>query len=558
MLAADVPITFLLAFPPSSPPGVTAMPWTFVRHAPHPSGAAPAMPAVVAVGFVVLFMLLDWLSFVHPMRGTYITAWNPQAALAIALLARYPSSSWLVGPVLAAAAASRGLPEPAVPAAVASLVSTLGFAATAWALRRALGPQTRNAYLAFLGIAALGSALQSGLYVGTLGLIGFEVTDRLPGAFMRRWIGDAVSVLVSLPVIFVLADRGRRAQTLAMLRTVEWWLVAAAAMAASYAVFGRPAEDQFKFFYLLFVPVAWGAARFGNVGAVWSAALVQALLFTAVQADTYRPLTVFELHMLMAALGATGLLLGATVEERQRAEEALRASLHAAAAADMAAALAHELNQPLTALRTYARAAQLMAQQPPGAAMAGTGPPLVEVTDKLVAEVNRAGAVMKRLRDFFRQRGTELQPVAMHSLIDEVVRAQAAHAEAAGVLLRADCPPALPPVWIDAVQIEVVLRNLVSNAIEAAAAGPAADVMVRAELQARQLVVKVQDSGPGIDADELGELFESRTSSKPGGMGIGLVISRSIIEAHEGRLWADAGPGGKFSFSIPLLEPDHA
>jgi signal transduction histidine kinase len=519
------------------------------------------------------------------MRGTHITAWNPQAALAVALLTRYPSSWWLVGPVLAAAAASRGLPEPALPAAVAALVSTLGFVATAAALRRALGPRTRNAYLAFLGIAAVGSALQAGLYVGTLGLIGLDVSDRVPGAFLRRWVGDAVSMIVSLPVIFVLADRGRRAQTLAMLRTVEWWLVAAAAVAASYAVFGRPAEDQdqFKFFYLLFVPVAWGAARFGNVGAVWSAALVQALLFTAVQADTYRPLTVFELHMLMTALGATGLLLGATVEERQRAEEALRASLHAAAAADMAAALAHELNQPLTALRTYARAAQLMAQQPPGGP-GGNGPPLVEVTDKLVAEVTRAGAVMKRLRDFFRQRGTELQPVALQSVIDEVVQSQAAHADAAGVTLHAECQPALPKVWIDAVQIAVVLRNLVSNAIEAAApaptsprpAQPPARVTVRAEAQGRQLVVKVHDSGPGIPADELGALFESRAesrgesraesrgearagsraSAKPGGMGIGLVISRSIIEAHEGRLWAEAGPGGKFSFSIPLLEPD--
>jgi two-component system, LuxR family, sensor kinase FixL len=138
------------------------------------------------------------------------------------------------------------------------------------------------------------------------------------------------------------------------------------------------------------------------------------------------------------------------------------------------------------------------------------------------------------------------------------------------VTLQADCPPALPPVWIDAVQIAVVLRNLVSNAIEAAAPPPstrfpiqpAARVMVQAEAQGRQLVVRVQDSGPGIAADELGELFESRAgsraSSKPGGMGIGLVISRSIIEAHEGRLWAEAGPGGKFSFSIPLLEPDHA
>jgi C4-dicarboxylate-specific signal transduction histidine kinase len=257
--------------------------------------------------------------------------------------------------------------------------------------------------------------------------------------------------------------------------------------------------------------------------------------------------------------------VGRDVTERLRAEEQGRRHLQQlahvgriSAMGEMATAIAHELNQPLTALRTYARAAQLMAQQPPGPG--GGAPPLVDVTDKLVAEVNRAGAVMKRLRDFFRHRGTELQPVALQAVIDEVVQAQAAHADAAGVTLRTDCPPSLPPVWIDAVQIGVVLRNLVSNAIEAAAAAavPASQVSVQAEAQGRQLVVKVHDSGPGIAADELAELFESRPSAKPGGMGIGLVISRSIIEAHQGRLWAEAGPGGKFSFSIPLLEPEHA
>ncbi len=526
-------------------------------------GMLVGLPTAVAAGYVVLYFLLDWVSFVHPMRGTSITAWNPQAALAVALLTRFPGCWWLVGCTLAAAAVGRAPPLGVVSEVSASVVLTIGYVCTAAGLRRGFGPMprvgTRNAYLMFLAVAVAGAALNAALYVGTLAIVGFPAADRLPVAFLRSWTGDVVSLIVTLPVVFVLADRLRRAETLAMLRTVEWWLVAAAAMLAAYAVFARPTEDQFKFFYLLFLPVAWGAARFGNVGAVGSAALVQTLLILAVQSSPYQPFTVFELHLLMAALGATGLLLGATVDEREQAEQALRASLHVAAAADMAAALAHELNQPLTALRTYAKAAQLLAQRPAEARPEGSET-LAEVTAKLVGEVNRAGAVVKRLRDFFRQRGTELQQVPIGPVIAEVLASQAMRAQAVEVELASECAPGLPAVWMDAVQVEVVLRNLVSNAIDAAQehAGAGGQVRVAAQLRGRYLVVEVLDSGPGLSVEELPVIFESRRSSKPGGMGIGLMISRSIIEAHEGRLWAEAGPGGKFFFSLPLsVEEPH-
>jgi len=254
------------------------------------------------------------------------------------------------------------------------------------------------------------------------------------------------------------------------------------------------------------------------------------------------------------------LLLGATVDEREQAEQALRASLHVAAAADMAAALAHELNQPLTALRTYAKASQLLAQR-----LGDTPRPehesLLDVSAKLVSEANRAGEVVKRLRDFFRQRGTHLQPTGLAPLIDEVLASQAMRAQAVQVALECECDPALPAVWMDRVQIEVVLRNLVSNAIDAAAEHEALAplVRVRASAKGALALVEVRDSGPGIAVEELPHIFESRRSSKPGGMGIGLVISRSIVEAHEGRLWAEPGPGGKFFFSLPLsAAEDHA
>jgi signal transduction histidine kinase len=349
-----------------------------------------------------------------------------------------------------------------------------------------------------------------------------------------------------------------------MLRSAEWWLIAAVACAVAALVFTRAVDQQFKLFYLFFLPVAWAAARFGNPGAVWGAALVQGMLITAVFVAPYQPVTVFELHMVMAALGATGLLLGATVNEREQAEVALRESLHAAAAADMAAALAHELNQPLTAMRTYARATQVLAQQAvagrgdeegPGTATGGTGA-LPEVADKLMAEVTRAGAVVRRLRDFFKQDQTELQLADLGALIGETLAAQQEHAQAAGVTLAQDPAPPLPPVWIDPVQVGVVLRNLVSNAVDAASELPHGQVTVRLARQREELVVSVLDNGPGVPAEALPQLFDARTSRKPQGMGIGLAISRSIVLAHEGRLWAERGPGGRFHLALPLPQKD--
>ncbi|HJW11038.1 MAG TPA: HAMP domain-containing sensor histidine kinase, partial [Albitalea sp.] len=139
-------------------------------------------------------------------------------------------------------------------------------------------------------------------------------------------------------------------------------------------------------------------------------------------------------------------------------------------------------------------------------------------------------------------------------LLGEVVRSQAAHAESLKVRLEWRCDPGVPPIWLDRVQVAVVLRNLIENAVDAAREASAADawVAVHAQVDGAQLTISVRDSGPGIAADDVARVFESRLSSKPGGMGIGLGISRAIVQAHGGRLWAEAGPGGRFSFSLPV------
>ena len=440
-----------------------------------PTSSELAMRALAQVlAFVALYAGLAWISFIHPMRGLNITPWNPQSALAIALLMWRPRSWWVVW--LAAGCGEGVVSADPVPwgAVIASSgVLTLTYAGIAAALARWAGGTaaigTRRQLVLFMVILACGAVVGSTLRAGALSVFGSLPTDRVTAAIYQGAIGDGVGMMVTLPLLLVLGSRERRASSRGLLRSSESWVIALLTVSGTIAVFTHAPIEQFKYFYLLFLPVVWGAGRFGVTGAIWSAAIVQLMMIVAVQSEMYRPLTVCELQMLMAALAATGLLLGATGDEREEADRALRASLRLAAACDTAASLAHELNQPLTAMTTYARACRMLAER-----LAGEQPQLagqlVDATGKLADEATRAAEVVKRLRNFFRERVTELQPVAVQQLLDEAVQTQATRAQALGVQLEWSCDLPETELLLDPVQIAVVLRNLVANALDAAAA----------------------------------------------------------------------------------------
>jgi two-component system sensor kinase FixL len=529
-----------------------------------PAGAPVAEWGPQAWSRTALFFLgyvaLAWISFVYPMRGLNITPWNPQAALAVALLFVQPGAWPVVWAAVASSEAFVGtgrLPFAALVISTAALTAGYAIAATGmrrW-LRAGLPVIGRRSAVLFLALAAGGALIASALRAGALWAMGVVPADRLPAVVHRASIGDGVGLIVTLPLVLVLASAPHRALTWAMLRSHAFWLIAIVIAVAIVGVFQQQPQEQFKLFYLLFLPVAWASVRFGAVGAVWTAALVQALLIAAVQTGQYVPLTVFEFQMLVAALTCVGIVLGAIVDERRAAEQALRASLRLAAAGDMAAALAHELNQPLTAMATYARASQMLAQR-----LGSThpdAPTLLEVADKLAAEAARAGEVVNRLRRFFRERATELQVTQLPDLLAEAVGSQAQRARELGVRLSLGEPGAMPPLWIDRVQIAVVLRNLVANAIEAASdlqrpADAPRWVQVHVHRQDDMALVSFLDSGAGLTPAQARDIFELPSSSKPGGMGIGLSISRAIVEAHGGQLWAEAGTQGIIRFTLPI------
>jgi C4-dicarboxylate-specific signal transduction histidine kinase len=218
---------------------------------------------------------------------------------------------------------------------------------------------------------------------------------------------------------------------------------------------------------------------------------------------------------------------------------------------EMATAIAHEVNQPLTALRTYAQACQRL--------LAGGAPPqeLSDTLERIALQAERASEIIRRLRGFLARDAVLTQPVDPNHIVAEVVGLARAEAAQYAVQLSTELAGGLPRVDVDRIQIEQVLLNLVRNGIEAIqqADGDDRRLLVTTRLEGRDVLLSVQDSGPGVAPEAADSIFEAFVSGKPGGMGIGLAISRSIAEAHQGRLWLDARPGrgALFHLRLPAL-----
>jgi signal transduction histidine kinase len=378
--------------------------------------------------------------------------------------------------------------------------------------------------------------------------IGTRLQDSAFAAVTKLWIGDCVGVLVTLPLILFVVDLQRRATLAATMRRGETLLQLGSILCLLWLVFGPLRADAVKYFYLLFLPLIWVAARQGLAGAVVAVALVQWGLIIAVQLAGAPALTVFELQALQIALAITGLFLGVTVDERERAAARLELSTRLAVAGNMAAALAHELNQPLTALAGYAGAARLLAAAQPLDAQQ-----LEETLRKVVAEARRAGAVVRRMRGLFEAGTPQREPIDLQALAGEVVEGLQSRAHGAGVALHLGPAKTSAHPAIDRVQVEVVLRNLLSNAIEAAAANPARAPRVELTIDAGPAshCIVVRDSGTGVVAADAEHIFEPFVTSKAQGMGVGLAIRRAFAHPHGGSLVAVPGSEGCFRLYLP-------
>ena len=521
-----------------------------------------------AAAFLAVYVLLDRISFIHQFSTLSITPWNPPAGLVLALLLiRGPGHAPLV--FLAALLADmlvRDLPGTLLPSSLTALSLAGVYAGQSHILRRhvrfdcGLSRLRDVVWLTFS--SAVASLAVGALCVGVFAWTGQVSWDRLIPAATRYWIGDMIGIAVVTPLILVLRTGwpGRPTPRDVALALLQGGAIALALL----LVFGLRNADEFRLFYLLFLPLIWVAARFGIVGAVLANLLAQIGLIIAFQTVGHESTTVTAFQLLMLVLAVATLVLGAAVSEGRRSAAALQARQvelahisRLSTAGEMAAALAHELNQPLLATMAFVRAAQrLTGDDPADRAKARAA------MDRAVGEAQRAGDIIKSLRQFIGRDHLVHEPTAPAALVADALALAAPEARRQGIHLQTAIDRSLPDIQVDRVQIQQVLVNLVRNAMDALNAAGTQDpaVAVSAWQDGTDVVFAVADNGPGIPEDVTGRLFEPFNTSKPEGMGLGLSICRTLVEAHGGRLWLDRSEaaGTAFHFRLPLAPTETA
>jgi len=261
------------------------------------------------------------------------------------------------------------------------------------------------------------------------------------------------------------------------------------------------------------------------------------------------------------AVRAVGAMTDLTERHRAEAEIArIQAELvhvsRLSAMGAMASTLAHELNQPLTALANYISGAKRIVERE------GIGDP--HLADALIsAEIGalRAGEIVRRLRELVSRGAVSVSPELLPKLIEDASVLAFVDERVRGVRHRIELDPAARYVHADRIQIQQVLINLIRNAVDALDGCAEREVILSTHAEADDMVeIRVADTGAGIDPDDLPNLFSEFMTTKSGGMGIGLPISRTIVEAHGGKIWAEnrAEGGALFRFTLPRAEPPKA
>ena len=499
---------------------------------------------------------MDWLTYIEPLFGLNITPWNPGPALGLICWLKYGRSVapyWLAA-IIASEVLVRDIPEGPILTVLTSTFLTMGYGLTGEWLRRHFTIDAifnnRIGLMTCCKIIAIGTFANGLIFLLLLQVFGFIPPGEWSSAFVQFWVGEFLGILVAMPFLWLLASgTGRAALWSSLIRSeTAGYLVLSVAVIWFVFVFSQSSEV--KHFYFLFIPIVWASTRQGLVGTAIISLVLQIAVVIVVEWLVDVDGSVFELQLLDAVLALVGFFIGVVVDEQRKAAEDLKQTLRLTVAGDMATALAHELNQPITALAAYGNACEYLL------AKGETGEILKDTIKRMVTESERAADVVRRLREFFHSGAVRLKAVRLDTLLSEATKSSRQLAQDRGVEFNMSTAPSLG-VLADSLQLGVVMHNLLSNSIDSVIAQSEGGrrIDISTELQANKTVlVTIEDSGPGVTAILAGRLFEPFFSSKSSGFGLGLVISRAIVEAHGGRLWVEVGTHGIFKLELPLAE----
>jgi two-component system, LuxR family, sensor kinase FixL len=511
--------------------------------------------------FIAAYYALNLLTQWHEFDRLGITLWSPDDGLSLALLLE----SVAFAPFVFVAAVLVDLSITGVHRSIgvtmaAELSLTIAYVGLALVLKNTLKFDIRQFKLpdvvAFLLLVPIGAAVSSFVYCGVLYLGGDLSSDKVLMAMGHCWIGDALGIITVVPAVtsvfvYLSTPRGGRLSG----QTLFTIFIFVLGMCFGFGALVGVGDRLHFLFNLLFLPVIWVAMREGYVGVALALVTIQ-LTLAAVTAFVGYDTTDFAiLQSLMLVLSITGLLLGAVTTEsknaalrlREQQRELARMASDARAGA-MGMALAHEVSQPLSTVAAYVHAARRLLQ--PGVASA----PVMDALVMAEAEAQRAREVLERIRDFVSNGNLNLEAVDMPALAERIGAICHEEAAARGVHVGVESVGPVPPVNADGVQIEQVLINLVGNAIDAASDRSEVRGRVIIQVTARPdaIVIQVEDNGRGVAPELADNIFDAYQTTKPRGMGIGLHLSRRIVQRHAGQLRWEPIPTGGARFVVEL------
>jgi len=517
---------------------------------------------IVGLVYLAAYAVLDWISFIEPYAQLGITPWNPGTGLSFVLLLLFGLRMipfLLISPLLADFLNQQF----AMPWHIEILASALVGGGYSIAVAYLLRPKLRfdptlasmHDLVLLLVVAVVSAAFVAAGYVSLTIAAGLLPPADFTAAALRYWVGDVIGITVIAPFALFALTRRRIVPM-----TTETLLQFIAIGLALALVFGLAEEQQFQLFYVLFLPIVWMAVRTGSEGVSLGILVTQLGLILGIQLFPAGTFDVTTFQALMLVLAMTGLVAGELVTERRRTEAQLRLQQDSlsrlarlGSMGELAAAVAHELNQPLMAAGTYTRLVNDAMSAAPVDVVT-----VAETAKKAVAQVERAAEVVRHLRALVRLDRSNRAPCRFERIVEETLELCQPDLDRMRVAARTAIPVDLPRVMVDLLQIEQVLINLLRNAIEAIGESQSlrGTVLIEAKIFDADFVeVRVVDSGPGFPAQLPENAFLPLASNKAEGLGIGLPLCRSIVEAHGGKLWLDdSSQGGAVHFTLPIAK----
>lgn len=489
--------------------------------------------------WVSAYVALDYISFVESYRGLAITPWNPAAGLGLALIllggVRF-APVVLVSPAIAGALVRTGS-VPVTIHLVEGLLFGGSYLAAGLLARRygkldpRLGTVGDILHLMFFILCAAVMAALS--YVGVLGWAGLLQHSEMVEGFIRFVIGDLIGMLIVTPILLLAVAR--------RLWSVMTWdapLKLLAIALAFAAIFAIPHASEYQLFYLLFLPLLWCTFGVGISGAAAALCVIQVGLILALHIREGAITDLPSFQILMISLSVTGLVLGSMVTQQQATSVRLRnqqlalsRALRLRSMGEIATVIAHEVNQPITSIRTYAGIAK-------DALKAEQRQQLAEAVGRIRAECDRASAIIRSTRESLRHHKLQPRLVEVAPLLAEMRELLLDRLKANGIQLISRVHDGANTVFGDPVQLKQALYNIVDNSVDAIeGSGSTGTIVVEVEASGPSIIdFVVSDSGPGFAQDSTDLGIMPLLSTKLDGTGIGLTIARSVAEAHGGAL----------------------